>query len=116
MRNIFKEIIIEMVDYIKEQSRAELFWKGLVYLIFVIICVVNLDIAFLISAIGSILFIGVCFDGDIDNDLFWAPLTLIFWFFLLIFGVGFYFYFVLSWVYEKIINLFNNWLNHGKKV
>lgn len=104
----FKNIKQEIAN----MSNAEKFWYGLLYSIFFVLVAFFPEAAAILSCIGSVMLLATLCDGN-DEDLYWAPLTFLFWVAIIIVNIGLGIY----WCYSKTIKPFNDWLNdpHKKK-
>lgn len=107
-----KGFINTIKQEISNMSRAEKFWYGLLYSIFFVLLAFFPEVAGILSCIGSVMLLATLCDGN-DEDLYWAPLTFLFWLAIIIVNIGLGIY----WVYSKTIEPFNQWLNdpHQKK-
>jgi len=110
-RQILNENVVESFKkFIAKTPNSVLFWNGLAYLLFFAVWIVGgNDWAGLISGLGSLLYLGLVFDGnDSDTDLhLWPPLTFLFWIFIgIILVLG-----LLYLIYIYTLAPFNMWLD-----
>lgn len=104
----------------KLQTNAQLFWKGLTYVAFIILAFVNLEVFACLSLIGSLFLFATSLDynryNDKDEDSeWWYPLTLLYWVIFVIVIIGECFYRIGKFVYYNTIQRFNDWLNSKGK-
>ena len=101
--------------FLTETPVSRLFWYGMVYLAFIITACINLELAGVISGIGSLFLFAAFIDGDDDIDLFWAPLTVLFWVILVIAGICFGLFCLFRFIYMHTLKPFNEWLDSLRK-
>lgn len=100
------------LEFFNEYSNSVLFWNAILYIIFIITAFINIAFAVCIfSGFGS-LFLLVCIADDVESEkMLWAPITMLFWFFVL-FGL---LIFSGLYMHKKTIVPFNKWLDGLKK-
>ena len=87
-----------------------IFWNGMYWAFFISSGLIWPELALGISGFGSILYLGAAMDKDDLDNQSWPVSTLIFWFFLIIAGIGF----GLFWIYQHTIQKFNNKLDKNQ--
>ena len=104
--NIFKMFLIKLQE---NHSNSEIFWNGLLYIAYIILAFINIEIALCLSGIGSIIMLGALCD-DAEKFKLWFPLTLVFYFCSIVAFVGI----ILFAIHTQTTEKFNNWLNKTK--
>ena len=92
--------IKKIFNSLKEKhSNAVLFWNGLLYGIVITLSCIDWHLGLALSVLGSVIIVGFCFEDDVPNHHLWIPMTIIFWIFVIVFGI------------TNSIVKFNKWLN-----
>lgn len=115
-KGLLKVLKYDIKQSLSKESIASLFWKSMLYVLFIGIAIFDYEIAQGISAVCSLFLLAVMIDGDEDGNVFWFPLTFLFWICLLVVIVCFSMYHIIKIINKFIVKPFNNWLNSfGRK-
>ena len=111
--NVKQNWIKKQVEKLKKNhSNSELFWSSILYILYIIVLFINVEIALALSAFGSLLMFAMVIDGDIkEEDCLWFYLTFLYYIVIAIVFVIIFF----DGVYKKTFGRFNKWLDNKKK-
>lgn len=105
----YKDIVNTLKKFWIETPNSILFWNIMFYIAFFITLIFSIEIAAIISSVGSLFILAIIIDGD-NKIHHWYMVTIIFWFTIFIVC----FFGIMYVVYYYTIKRFNTWLDNLK--
>lgn len=101
---------MKKIKIFEEVSRSELFWTSLLLISLIIVGIVSLELLAVVLLFGSFFVMAFALDDDDNVPVLWMFLMPITWAILIMMGI----ILGITWIYEKSIVKFNNWLNKNE--